>query len=242
MSARAVAVIRPAPIIFALLAFLFILSGQRQLHASGDNQFSWPTTLASYLQDCSARLLLEAVLFLEIANPVVMAPGMADRSRNFLNTDGANMRHVFLGDECRQECHQTCVSSINGPIKNGTSPIEQQDKFTALRQSEDDLTEELIVVGKRADRSICHSWLKKAELLKLFPIGAANSLEVARRRGSSRVGTTAIAVFKDRAATKILFHELCFNEQRRRRLPLQDQVDGCGLTLSLFEHEAVFSF
>ena len=36
MSARAVAVIRPAPIIFALLAFLFIPSGQRQLHAYGD--------------------------------------------------------------------------------------------------------------------------------------------------------------------------------------------------------------
>jgi hypothetical protein len=33
MSARAVAVIRPAPIIVAPLAFLFILSSQRQLHA-----------------------------------------------------------------------------------------------------------------------------------------------------------------------------------------------------------------
>jgi hypothetical protein len=33
MSARAVAVIRPAPTIIALLAFLCILSGQRQLHA-----------------------------------------------------------------------------------------------------------------------------------------------------------------------------------------------------------------
>jgi hypothetical protein len=33
MSARAVAVIRPAPNIISLPAFLFILSGKRQLHA-----------------------------------------------------------------------------------------------------------------------------------------------------------------------------------------------------------------
>jgi hypothetical protein len=36
MSARAVAVIRSAPTIIALLAFLCILSGQRQLHAFED--------------------------------------------------------------------------------------------------------------------------------------------------------------------------------------------------------------
>jgi len=36
VSARAVAVIRPAPIIIALPAFLYILSGKRQLHASRD--------------------------------------------------------------------------------------------------------------------------------------------------------------------------------------------------------------
>jgi hypothetical protein len=34
MSARAVAVIRPAPIIISLPLFLCILSGKRQLHAS----------------------------------------------------------------------------------------------------------------------------------------------------------------------------------------------------------------
>ena len=33
MSARAVAVIRPAPSIISLPAFLYILSGKRQLHA-----------------------------------------------------------------------------------------------------------------------------------------------------------------------------------------------------------------
>jgi hypothetical protein len=38
MSARAVAVIRPAPSIISLPAFLYILSGKRQLHAYQDSE------------------------------------------------------------------------------------------------------------------------------------------------------------------------------------------------------------
>jgi hypothetical protein len=44
MSARAVAVIRPAANIISRLAFLYILSGQGQLHASRDKSFESRTS------------------------------------------------------------------------------------------------------------------------------------------------------------------------------------------------------
>ena len=92
MSARAVAVIRPAPLIIALQLFLCILSGKRQLHASQYQisvekirRFSLqkPLILGSTMRYAATAISGEPGLQAELNDETVLAGLSSRRSTSF---------------------------------------------------------------------------------------------------------------------------------------------------------------
>jgi len=105
MSARAVAVIRPAPIIIALPLFLCILSGKRQLHAYRYRYDPTPWILAIARRPLGCRT--EEVISSRDSTRTL------EQTRSGSSEDkAANMRQVCHASGLHV-CHSACVEELS---------------------------------------------------------------------------------------------------------------------------------